>query len=219
MEPIRGVAFDVDGTLYPNWQMMVASLPSVIRDPKLAWYFAKARRAIRLVSKIGDFRLLQAEMIAERLRCSVDSALTRVEEGLYQKWLTGFRIIRPYPYVATLLQTLRDAGIVLGVLSDFPIEDKLRFMKLDGYWDAALSSEEVGYLKPDTKPFLALAERMGLSPAQMLYVGNNPHYDAVGANRAGMRSALIGRGNRHHPADIHFTSYRQLEGLILPLLL
>ena len=91
-------------------------------------------------------------------------------------------------------------------------------MNLSGFWDTAFSSEEVNYLKPRPEPFLALAERMELSPEEILYVGNNPRYDVGGAKGVGMKTALLGRHSDHGGADFLFTDYRKLREYILSLL-
>lgn len=55
-----------------------------------------------------------------------------------------------------------------------------------------MSSEESGMLKPAPEPFLDLAARLRLEPAQILYVGNSPSLDIAGAHGVGMDAALRG---------------------------
>ncbi len=216
---IKGIAFDIDGTLYPNRQMFLLSLPSFLRNPHLVWHFSRARKAIRKVETIADFRKLQAEMIAQSMDRDFETVYSRVEAQLYKNWERDFRFLRPFPHVKSLLEELKARGdLKLGVLSDFPVQNKLSFMNLSGYWDVAFSSEDVNYLKPRPEPFQALADRMGLAPEEILYVGNNPRYDVGGARGVGMKTALLGRHPDHGGADFVFTDYRRLREYIFSLL-
>ena len=107
----------------------------------------------------------------------------------------------------------------MGLLSDFPPERKLEYMKLN-FWDVKLCSEDTGRLKPAPDSFLELARKMGKNPENMLYVGNNPGYDVAGAHAAGMKAALIWPRWKRRPAagprpDFVFYDYRQLCDFVL----
>jgi putative hydrolase of the HAD superfamily len=109
----------------------------------------------------------------------------------------------------------------MGLMSDFPPELKLEYLGLTGYWDAVVCSECTGALKPHERPFMELASVLGLSPEQILYVGNSLRYDVAGASSAGMKTAWIKspiapRGGKKYPApDFIFTDYRQLHDFML----
>lgn len=157
-------------------------------------------------------------MIARSMKREPGKVYAQVEVNLYKNWERDFRFLRPFPHVKTMLTELKARGnLKLGVLSDFPVKQKLSFMGLGEYWDAAFSSEDVNYLKPRPGPFLALAERMGLAPEEILYVGNNPRYDVEGAKGVGMKTALLGR-HGDHGADFVFTDYRRLGEYIFSLI-
>jgi putative hydrolase of the HAD superfamily len=103
-------------------------------------------------------------------------------------------------------------------MSDFPIGDKLKFMRLDGLWDVELCTEELGALKPALKPFQALIRALQCPPESILYVGNSVRYDISGAKNAGMRTALIRRlpsFSGTGGADFVFRDYRQLKQFVL----
>jgi len=208
---IKGIAFDIDGTLYPNFQMFLLSMSSFIRNPRLAWHFSRNRKAIRKMGEISDFRRVQAEMIAREMGKDPEVIYRRVENCLYRNWEKAFRHLRPYRDARRVIAGLKDRGYRLGVLSDFPPQNKLKYMGLEGLWDVCFSSEEVHYLKPRPEPFLELARRMGLPPEEILYVGNSFHYDILGASGAGMKTAWLSRKPLEPPADIRFRSYRELE--------
>jgi len=213
---IKAVGFDLDGTLYPNYRMYLHSVPFFLAHPRLVRHFGKVRRRIRTIRPIEDFRKLQAELLAESLRIPVQRAARLIEETIYEQWQGTFRRIPAYRGVRATLEALLSNGLRIAVISDFPVERKLRYLGLDDIVECAFSSEETGYLKPNPEPFLELSHRLGLSAGEIMYVGNHYKYDILGAKEAGMRSAyLSGRRSADSEADITFASYEELRDSIL----
>ncbi|MDR2102465.1 MAG: HAD family hydrolase [Treponema sp.] len=217
---IDGVAFDLDGTLYPNYRFYIRIFPFVLKEQRLLRAMGKARNLLRGVLSEGGFYESQARIMADILKTDPGSVHERIERLIYRGWEPIFRKIKLYPHVKETLCALREGGLKLGLLSDFPPELKLKNLGLAGCWDTVLCSENVGRLKPDPAPFLALAEQMGVKPERLLYVGNNVTYDIIGAKQVGMKAALVSsplRRNRrrHGNADIIFSDYRQLRDYVL----
>lgn len=101
-----------------------------------------------------------------------------------------------YPDAVPALQRLRGRGVRIGVLTDVPYGMPRRFVERDlgpiaQDVDVSLTSVEVGCRKPHPSGYLTLAEKLGVAPSRMAYVGNEK--DIVGANSAGMISVLIDR--------------------------
>ncbi len=61
--------------------------------------------------------------------------------------------------------------------------------------DALLTSEMARAYKPDTRVFHAIAEKLGVSPSESLYVGDTLFDDVHGAKLAGMYAAWINRAS------------------------
>jgi putative hydrolase of the HAD superfamily len=217
---IDGVAFDLDGTLYPNYRFYIRLLPFILKEHKLLRAMGKARNHLRKIFSPGDFYECQARIMADILKSDPQSVHERLERLIYRGWEPIFKRVKLYSHVKETLRALREGGVKLGLLSDFPPESKLENLGLGGLWDTVLCSENVGRLKPDPAPFLALAERMNIKPERLLYVGNSVTYDIIGAKQVGMKAALIGlffRGNRRRRsgADFVFSDYRQLCDYVL----
>lgn len=211
-QPIRAVAFDIDGTLYPNGAMYRASLPFALRNVGLLRAFARARRTIRLMRPVDDLRAEQARLVARDLRLDVSIAKTLIENRIYTEWERLLERVAPFPAVRETIERLRAAGFATAALSDFPVERKLALLGLDGLWDVAFSAEDVHYLKPNPEPFLELAARLQLDPGAILYVGNSHRYDVCGARAAGMRTAHLSRRRYSHPSpDLTFWRFAELE--------
>ena len=233
------LAFDLDGTLYPNYSLYFRLLPFMLVEHRLLRAMGKARTRLRNSARSegqsplvdnpggsGDFYVNQARIMAEVLDEPVDKVMEKTERLIYRGWEPHFKKIRLFPHVKETLQAFRDAGIKLGLLSDFPPEIKLENLGVSGFWDAIVCSERAGYLKPHPVSFLELASRMETPPEQILYVGNSFSYDVTGAQKAGMKTAHIRNGWGHirngwkkpssnANADFSFSDYRQLRDYVL----
>ena len=226
---IAAVAFDLDGTLYSDIRLFIRLVPFFLKHHGLLLAMGKTRKQLRDINSDGnqqnhafsgmDFYDAQAALIAEILQKSQAEVKEKIEKLIYRGWEKHFKKIRLFPYVKTCLEAFRQRGVKIGLLSDFPPEKKLENLGIMDYWDSIASSEESGRLKPDPLPFLALAGKMKLPPEEILYVGNNYHYDVLGARSAGMKTALIcsrwTRFSREPMPDFIFHDYRQLQKYVL----
>ncbi len=214
---ISAVAFDIDGTLYPNRAMYRASFWIVLRHFRLFRAFGRARRLVRSDPPEDDLYRRTVEITAAKLRKSVDKTAELVADVIYRCWEEVLERVRLYPEVDHTLTQLQNAGYRLAVLSDFPVGQKLDRFGLVGRWDVALSSEDTGYLKPHPQPFLQLASRLGVPPSQIVYVGNSYRYDVLGARAVGMRTVHL---SRRQPvdgvADATVANWRELSRLLFP---
>jgi putative hydrolase of the HAD superfamily len=224
----KAVGFDLDGTLYPNGSFYIRLLPFLAKNLPLLLAFGKARAVIRSEQEQPgflhgqDFYDYQAGITAKMLKKGDSAAAVkeRIERLMYRGWEPHFSKVRLFRHVKEVLADFRAAGLKLALLSDFPPEAKLENMGLAGFWDCVLCSESVGALKPSPASFLEMAQRLGCSPGEVLYVGNSRRYDVEGAKRAGMKSALVtGLVSKPPPegtdADFTFRDYRKLRSFVL----
>ena len=92
------------------------------------------------------------------------------------------------------LMLLRDAGIRTGIVSyaDTPVfRGLLNQSGLAGLTDVELCSEEAESCKPHPRIFLQALAAIDTAPANSLFVGDSIEADIIGANRVGMRTALL----------------------------
>ncbi len=215
---IKAVGFDIDGTLYPNLSMYIRSSASFFGHPFLVFHFSKVRKEIRRTEYAGDFRETQAKLLGYSMKISQQKAADLIERHLYQTWEYSFKGVKPFRNVRPALLSLKREEIKLGVLSDFPVQRKLDFLGLSDLMEVAFSSEETGHLKPHSAPFNNMVSRFGISPDEILYVGNNYKYDIVGAKKAGLRTAhLVRKPESGSLADFSFYSFLDLRDWILTL--
>ncbi len=91
------------------------------------------------------------------------------------------------------LDELRRRGYRLGVISnaDGQVEAMLGSVGLRPHFELVIDSGLVGIDKPDPRIFELAAERMGIHPAEAMYVGDIYEIDVQGARAAGMQAILI----------------------------
>ena len=94
------------------------------------------------------------------------------------------------PGTAEMLETLK-ARYRLGLLSNFthgPAARKIvDRVGLTAFFDVVLISGELGYRKPHPLVFRRLIECFEVNGSQVLYVGDDPEPDILGAERAGIQ--------------------------------
>ena len=209
---IEAVAFDIDGTLYPNLSMYRASWPVVIRHFALFRAFGRARSQIRTHRPIQDLHGETVAITAALLNRDVNQVAREIEQVVYQEWEARLARVGLYPGARELVLWLREHGVPTGALSDFPVQRKIRLLGIEDVWDVAFSSEETGYLKPNPEPFQRLISELKRPAERILYVGNSYHYDVVGARSCGMKTAHITRWkHRNSQADVQFWKFRELR--------
>jgi putative hydrolase of the HAD superfamily len=77
----------------------------------------------------------------------------------------------------------------------------LQRIGLAHFFERSLSARQVGALKPDPTLFHKVIEGTGLEPQQVVYVGDDPALDVVGARAAGMLPVWINREQLLWPAE------------------
>jgi putative hydrolase of the HAD superfamily len=107
------------------------------------------------------------------------------------------------PEVFDVLRTLREAGFLLGIVSNRnqPLDDELKKFGLDGFIDLILTAGEANSWKPDIGIFLEAVLRLQVSPAEVLYVGDNYYADVIGARSAGLCPVLLDPEGVFHDAE------------------
>jgi 2-haloalkanoic acid dehalogenase type II len=105
-----------------------------------------------------------------------------------------------------LFEDVRPALVALGArfrLGTFSNGNAdLRRIGLHEHFVSVLNAESVGHAKPRPEAFFAAAAALGVAPPEMLYVGDNPRLDVVGAREAGCRAAWVNRDGQPWPEGL-----------------
>lgn len=223
---VRYLALDIDGTLYPKRMLNARMVRSFFPSPRLALAFNWARAEYRREqdgeptlppSREGLLRR-QAALVAGRLkRDDLEGVQTAIDGQFYEAWERSFLTIKPFDHLRETLLLVKEQGLGIVLLSDFPIAHKPKTLGIEDVVDGAFSSEESGYLKPHPSTFALMLDAFACRSDEVLYVGDSYTKDCVGAKGVGMHTALIGkRDSGHYPdADLIVNSWKELRALIL----
>ena len=223
---IEGIAFDLDGTLYPNYRLNIRLFSFLLKEWRLLSAFGNVRKVIRkeqAEGKLanGDFYDHQAEKLSQILPFETGVLKNKVDALIYRGWEPLFKKIRLFKNVKETLVSLKNSCFKMGLLSDFPPETKIKYLGIDDIWDTVLCSEICGAIKPHPLSFEKLSHAMSLPCEKILYVGNSRPYDVAGAAAAGMKTAWIknpffpGSGIKEPKPDFSFHNYRQLYNFMI----
>lgn len=105
-----------------------------------------------------------------------------------------FALLRPFPKTMEVLVYLKNKGYKLGVISNgITIKQWEKLVRLDihYFFDEVITSEEVGFEKPEKEIFEEAMNRMECSAENSLMIGNKVEIDIMGAVHAGMSAILV----------------------------
>jgi HAD superfamily hydrolase (TIGR01662 family) len=117
------------------------------------------------------------------------------------------------------LETLRDDGLPLGIVSNSRGEGSVRELlgqaKIDAFFAVVVSSGTEGVRKPDPEIFHRATSRLGVQPGEAVHVGDLAYTDAKGAIAAGLHGVWLNRhgwGFGEDPPEI--TSLTELPAFV-----
>ncbi|WP_376960484.1 phosphoglycolate phosphatase [Azospirillum sp. A26] len=188
---IRAVAFDLDGTLVDSVaDLMHASnalLAELGRPPvDLA--------AVRSFVGDGAPKLVERVLAATGgVPAAADEAARCLERflAIYEADPSAHSTL--YPGVAETLDRLAEAGLRLGVCTNKPMAATLRLLEdlgIAGRFAAVVGGDSYPTRKPSPEPVLGLLERLEVTPAETVFVGDNEH-DVAAARAAGVARVLV----------------------------
>src|SRR5690606_3932613 len=83
----------------------------------------------------------------------------------------------------------------LGLISNFTygpvIHNSLRKIGISQYFNALLVSDDIGWRKPSPVIFQDMLQRLGVSAAETVFVGDSPMEDIKGALDMGLRAVFV----------------------------
>ncbi|MBI4311370.1 MAG: HAD family hydrolase [Chloroflexi bacterium] len=197
---IAGVLFDLDNTLVPRkgW------LRRVFKEFYKATPLLRASRSeeevcSRLIEWDNDGDVDRASLYARALKAWPEIGGTPSEWVDWETQAIG-SAIEPDDEVLLFLARLREFQIPWGIVTNGGARQRLKLAaaKLDGITPFSLVSSECGMRKPEPAIFREAMRRLGLVPAEtVLFVGDDPDNDIVGAQGVGMATAWVRRGRQY----------------------
>lgn len=199
-DQIRAVIFDLDGTLLDSVGMFLGAIREVWRRAGLP---APDEQVIVDIMASGRpfwdswDRLVPVDIEnRERLQ-----ALCRQING--QVWQEIFAVgVTVIPGAVEAVTTIRAAGFLTGLVTSAWEKEKFGpFTAQEGndrnLIDVVITRLDVPVMKPAPDPILTCAHRLGVAPAECIYVGDSP-IDIIAGKAAGTMTVavLTGAGSR-----------------------
>lgn len=107
-----------------------------------------------------------------------------------------------FPHAADTLGALQAKGLPLGLVTNKPtpfVAPLLEALDIAKYFSVVIGGDDVQNKKPHPDPLLLVAERMGIAPQQMLFVGDSRN-DIQAAKAAGCPSVGLTYGYNYGEA-------------------
>ena len=206
----RIIAFDLDDTLWP-------CMP-VIRRAEATLYQWLADNYPRITDALDPTQMVEVrrEFTARDRRYSIDLTGMRrdflqhlgerhdydgqlVAEHGFEVFFTARQQVEFYDDVMPGLERLAQR-FRLGAISNG--NASVEHVGLADWFEHSVSATEVMAAKPDPVIYRHLAERFDAEPREIVYVGDHPHYDVIGAQDAGYQAVWINREAADWPAEL-----------------
>lgn len=178
---LRGVLFDLDGTLLDTEQLLLTSFRYTMTA-----VLGKVVPDELLMAKVGQ--PLNTQMWDFTDDATVHDKLCRTYRTYNAQ--VHDELIRIFPDTAKTLVELRRAGYAVGVVTSKRREPALRGLAtfgLDASFDCLVGSDDWPAHKPDPGPVTHGCDLLGLQACECVYVGDSP-YDMQAGGKAGCRT-------------------------------
>jgi putative hydrolase of the HAD superfamily len=239
--PIRGVLFDMGGTLLhysapgANWEdtekigaegvyalLQTAGYHLPPREQALeqAWDYARRLWA----SIVAQGQQVRNFWIDEQIEHLVALwGLPALPPPLVQRaahaYMTAIQAhVWPLDGATETLAALRDQGLRIGLISNthwpghYHVADLERFALLP-YLEHLIFSADVAAWKPGEQVFALGLEALQLAPQEAVYVGDTLYFDVWGAQQAGLRAVWIEQPHRWLPDGLDVTPDATIRAL------
>ncbi len=201
---VKAVLFDLDNTLLDRDRTFQAWARWFARDRLGLQTDPEADEAVALLTRLDAnghapkdamFRAVigRYPFVAE----DVDALVAAFREQLLAQ------VSVPDEGTARLLEALGQVGLPWGIVTNGSRSQlrKVRKLGLEAVASCVVVSELLGVRKPAPEIFRAAATQLGIAPPDILFVGDHPEADIVGAANAHMQTAWLRRA-REWPAHL-----------------
>jgi putative hydrolase of the HAD superfamily len=206
---ILALTLDLDDTLWPV-------LPALERaDQAVDAWLRQHHPDVARAWPIAAMRELRDQVAAERLDLAHDFTTQRQLtmqhafaacgiaaapiEALWEIYFAARNSVELYPDSLPALQRITTRWPLASLTNG---NADLQRIGIHAHFAHHICARDSGVAKPDPRIFLAAAEQLGVAPAQILHVGDDPLMDVAGARDAGLRTAWINRGGEAWPAGL-----------------
>ncbi|EIX9052046.1 TPA: phosphoglycolate phosphatase [Klebsiella oxytoca] len=222
---IRGVAFDLDGTLVDSAPGLTAAVDNALYALELP--MAGEERVVTWIGNGADVLIQRALTWARQERATLRAAqgkpsvdhddipqaeqqaiLRKLFDRYYGEVAEEGSFL--FPAVADTLGALHAKGLPLALVTNKPtqfVAPILSSLDIAKYFTVVIGGDDVKNKKPHPEPLLMVAEKLGLAPAELLFVGDSRN-DIQAAKAAGCCSIGLTYGyNYGEPISLSEPDY------------
>jgi putative hydrolase of the HAD superfamily len=206
---VRAICFDLDNTLW-KIEPVLARAERILTDwlearyPRIPQRFPpEAVQEIRAAllreqpHQAHDLTYLRRETFA-RLAEAVGYERDMAHQA-FALWHAARNQCVPFDEVIPALEALK-SSYRLATLSNGNAD--LAAIGIAHHFEVSLHAAALGCAKPDARTYAALASALTLQPAEILFVGDDPHADVAGPRSAGMQTVWMNRGEQAWPIEL-----------------
>jgi len=187
---IRAVVFDLDHTLYDRYGTISMGAHLARKTFAVKEGVTDAQIAEKWIFCDKSFVHFGFEkMYGELARSGIfTEPLPTIEQmiSLHYELYTSYAV--PYDFAIPAVKALKERGFAVALITNGRSavqRKKLRMLDMVGLFDEVTVGGEFGLQKPHKEIFLDMAQRLGVDPSEMMYVGDNPVNDIKGSREAG----------------------------------
>lgn len=191
---IKAVVFDAYGTLYDIQSVAAITddaypgygeiITQIWRLKQLEYTWLRS-----LMRRYEDFSVITRDSLTYTLRCLG----LKNDRGVFERIMNKYVHLDLYPDAKAALANLKDFKLaILSNGSTDMLNSLVRNTGLDHVLEATISIDSKRIFKPSPEAYTLIESRLGVSPAEVLFVSSNP-FDACGAKAFGLKVAWIER--------------------------
>ncbi|WP_163183441.1 pyrophosphatase PpaX [Neobacillus sedimentimangrovi] len=179
---ITTLLFDLDGTLIDTNELIITSYLHTLEQ----YYPGKYKR----------------DDVLPFMGPTLHEAFSSIDPNRAEEMIQVYRtfnianhdaLVKEFPGVLETIQTLKDKGYKLAVVTTKRYDVALMGLRLTGlepYFDVVIGFEHVKKVKPDPEPIFLALEKLDSKPEEAMMVGDNFH-DILGGKNAGVKTAGV----------------------------
>jgi len=221
---VRAVLFDLDNTLIDFYRMKRICSEEAIRAMIDAGLKIDEKKGIEKLFKFYEKHGWENQKIFDtfikKVQGKIDYKILTSGVAAYRRIKYGYLV--PYPHARSTLLKLKQRGLKLGIVSDAPIKQawlRLAELGMTDFFDFVIGLEKHGKRKPNAMPFKKALAKLKMPAEEILFVGDSPERDILGAKKLGMQTALAKYGQVWTPrkkikADFELEDIKDLEKIV-----
>jgi len=217
---VKCVLFNINDTLYDSSLQMSTARMNAIRamiETGLPTDIETTYRVLQdIVKEYGADYPKHFDELLKRLGLRWDPRV--IASGVIAYRETSAAYLKPYPDTVPTLLKIRDLGYKLGVVSaGIAVKQwqKLVQLGVQHIFHFVIISEELKLKSLDPGLFKVALEKAGVQPEETVFVGSQLEPDVVSANKVGVISVRIRRGEHRveRPEKTEATPKYEINGL------